>query len=232
MDRKALRAFLLQKRTSLDAREYAHLNTIVSHAIKAYFGFLTHTGIGLYWPYKNEFDIGATMAWLHQAGNTVSLPRVDKSKQPLVFMRWWPGVRMKQGKLGIPFPLGPIELPEILFIPLVGFDARGYRLGYGGGYYDITLHARAQMPIRIGVGFELGRVKTIQPEPHDIPMEFLVTEKGIRYVSHQGVEWITDQQRLKDILLDLMFFRFQRQLMRSSSSPVCFANPDGSFQLI
>ena len=61
--------------------------------------------------------------------------------------------------------------------PLVGFDSCGYRLGYGGGYYDRTLAAATPKPLAIGVGFELSRLDTIHPQPHDVPMDFIVTEE-------------------------------------------------------
>jgi 5-formyltetrahydrofolate cyclo-ligase len=63
-------------------------------------------------------------------------------------------------------------------VPLVGFDPEGYRLGYGGGYYDRTLAAMSPKPLTIGVGYELGRLETIHPQPHDIPMDVLVTDSG------------------------------------------------------
>ncbi len=66
-----------------------------------------------------------------------------------------------------------------MLIPLVGFDAQGYRLGYGGGYFDRTLAALSPRPRTIGVGFELGRLATIDPQPHDIPFDIIVTEAGI-----------------------------------------------------
>jgi 5-formyltetrahydrofolate cyclo-ligase len=66
-----------------------------------------------------------------------------------------------------------------LLVPLVGFDGRGYRLGYGGGFYDRTLTALSPKPLAIGVGYELGRLATIHPQPHDVPMNALVTEAGV-----------------------------------------------------
>ena len=232
MERQTLRDFLIQRRLSLSLPAYSDLNAVVNNIIKSHFGFVRNTNIGLYWPFRNEFDSREALFRLHEAGNTVSLPRVDKKGHPLVFMRWSPGVRMKEGKLGIPFPLGPIESPEILFIPLVGFDDRGYRLGYGGGYYDITLNSANPMPIRIGCGFEISHVKSIHPQPHDIPMELIITEKGIRHFTPGKVEIVESAARLQEILLDLIFFRFQRWLTRPNFSPVCYSDETNSFNLI
>jgi 5-formyltetrahydrofolate cyclo-ligase len=69
--------------------------------------------------------------------------------------------------------------PTALLVPLVGFDRRGYRLGYGGGYYDRTLAAMGPKPFTIGIGYEIGCLETIHPQPHDIPMHAIVTGAGL-----------------------------------------------------
>ena len=74
---------------------------------------------------------------------------------------------------------GPPVYPEALLIPLVGFDKGGYRLGYGAGYYDRTIAVLPKAPVKIGVGFELQRMDTIHPQPHDIPMDYIITENGM-----------------------------------------------------
>ncbi|HEX2940041.1 MAG TPA: 5-formyltetrahydrofolate cyclo-ligase, partial [Rhodopila sp.] len=65
-------------------------------------------------------------------------------------------------------------------VPVVGFDKRGYRLGYGGGYYDRTLAAQTMRPRTLAIGFAISEIPTIHPQPHDIPMDVVVTERGIR----------------------------------------------------
>ena len=86
-------------------------------------------------------------------------------------------MKMSRGVWNIPVP-GERTLvqPNLLLVPLVGFDAAGYRLGYGGGYYDRTLAAMSPRPLTIGVGFAMGRLNSIYPQPHDIPMDAIVTE--------------------------------------------------------
>jgi 5-formyltetrahydrofolate cyclo-ligase len=74
---------------------------------------------------------------------------------------------------------GEAVLPNVLVVPLVGFDVRGYRLGYGGGYYDRTLAAMPEKPLTIGVGFEMAKLHTIYPQSHDVPMDLIVTEHDI-----------------------------------------------------
>ena len=87
-------------------------------------------------------------------------------------------MRMAPGVWGIPAPAeGEWVLPEVLLVPLLGFDGAGYRLGYGGGYYDRTLAAMRTKPLAIGIGYELLRLGTIHPRPHDVPMDLIVTKR-------------------------------------------------------
>jgi 5-formyltetrahydrofolate cyclo-ligase len=87
---------------------------------------------------------------------------------------------LTRGVWDIPVPSNrnPVQ-PTVLLVPLLGFDTAGYRLGHGGGYYDRTLATVAQKPLTIGIGYELGRLQTIYPQPHDIPMDAIVTESGV-----------------------------------------------------
>lgn len=136
--------------------------------------------IGAYWPFKGEFDPRPLMRSLHGQGARLALPVVTERAKPLLFREWWPGIRMVPGVWNIPVPAeGEAVLPDALLVPLVGFDEAGYRLGYGGGYYDRTLAATPEKPLTIGIGFELSRLHTIHPQPHDIPMDAIVTERRI-----------------------------------------------------
>jgi 5-formyltetrahydrofolate cyclo-ligase len=86
---------------------------------------------------------------------------------------------MTPGVYDIPVPaMRDVVVPAVLLVPVVGFDRTNYRLGYGGGYYDRTLAAADPRPMAIGVGFELSRLNTIHPQPHDIPLDAVVTEAG------------------------------------------------------
>ena len=93
---------------------------------------------------------------------------------------WQPQMKLVRGIWNIPIPSerNPVQ-PTVLLVPLLGFDPAGYRLGYGGGYYDRTLATFAQKPLSIGIGYELGRLKTIYPQPHDVSMDGVVTESGV-----------------------------------------------------
>jgi len=115
-------------------------------------------------------------------------------------------------------------IPDALLIPMVGFDARGYRLGHGGGYFDRTLAALAPPPLKIGIAFELSRMATIRPQDHDIPMDFVVTEAGIHAVTSAGLELVTDSRRLDAIVRSRLGRLAARDEARPSASPACYAH--------
>jgi 5-formyltetrahydrofolate cyclo-ligase len=135
-----------------------------------------------YWPIKGEPDLRPLMADLHEAGAIVALPIVETRAAPLVFRRWTPQTRMIRGDWNIPVPPQEAEAltPEIALAPLMGWDGDCYRLGYGGGYFDRTLAALEPRPFTVGIGFEAARLATIYPQPHDIPLNVILTEAGIR----------------------------------------------------
>jgi hypothetical protein len=100
--------------------------------------------------------------------------------QPLEFWAWHPSAPLRRGVWDIPIPVERLVVrPTALLVPLVGFDDAGYRLGYGGGYYDRTLAVMRPRPLTIGIGYELGRLATIHPQPHDIQLDAIVTEAGL-----------------------------------------------------
>jgi len=93
------------------------------------------------------------------------------------FWRWRPEVPMSRGLFNIPIP-GECDIvaPDVLIVPLVGFDRAGYRLGYGGGYYDRTLAASQPRPRTLAIAFAESELETIHPQPHDIPMSRIITD--------------------------------------------------------
>ncbi|MCF3631137.1 5-formyltetrahydrofolate cyclo-ligase [Thalassospiraceae bacterium LMO-SO8] len=146
--------------------------------------WLGRGGFGFYWPFRGELDLRDFAAAATSGGGAMALPVVVKEKQPVEFWEWCPETKMVPGVWSIPVPASrkPIQPPALL-IPLLGFDDAGYRLGYGGGYYDRTLAAAAGKPLAIGVGYAVDRLATIHPQPHDIPMDAIVTEEGVRWIS-------------------------------------------------
>jgi 5-formyltetrahydrofolate cyclo-ligase len=107
----------------------------------------------------------------------VVLPAVIEKGAPVEFRSWRPGAPMGRDLWKIPVPRERALLrPDALLVPLVGFDGEGYRLGYGGGYYDRTLAALVPRPFCVGLGFDFGQLPSIVPQPHDIRMDVIVTE--------------------------------------------------------
>ena len=138
--------------------------------------------LSAYWPIKGEPDLRPLMAGLHAEGVIVALPVVEVKAAPLVFRRWTPETAMVRGDWNIPVPPPEVEAvrPDIALAPLVGWDPAGYRLGYGGGYFDRTLAALDPRPVAIGIGFEAARIATIHPQPHDVVLDAILTEAGLR----------------------------------------------------
>jgi len=184
--RRALRQRLLARRLALPAAEWARLSAVLCTNLREAFPQLGGQRVGFCWPVKNEPDLRPLLeAWLAagQAGFGALLPVVMAANAPLAFRAWTPQTPLLADRYGIPSPAaGDLLAPEALLLPVNAFDAGGYRIGYGGGYFDRTLAAfRAQgLPLlAIGVGFELARVDSIAPEPHDIPLDAMVTEAGV-----------------------------------------------------
>ncbi|MEZ5810598.1 MAG: 5-formyltetrahydrofolate cyclo-ligase [Rhizobiaceae bacterium] len=127
--------------------------------------------IGLYWPFRGELDLRGWMRTMSDKGAQVALPVVVEKARPLVFRRWSPQCKMERGVWNIPIPADDQRvIPDIVIAPLVGVDPAGYRLGYGGGFYDRTLAALNNDPLVIGCGHPVARIDTIFPLPHDVPM--------------------------------------------------------------
>ncbi|UJP00162.1 MAG: 5-formyltetrahydrofolate cyclo-ligase [Nitrosomonas sp.] len=136
--------------------------------------------IGIYWPFRGEYDPRPITQYCLQQGAILALPEITGKNEPLCFRAWSPDTPMKNGAYGIPVPLEtPIVRLDALIIPMVGFDQHGYRLGYGSGYFDRTLATYERQPLTIGVAFELQRLDSIYPQTHDISMHYVVTEAGI-----------------------------------------------------
>ena len=141
--------------------------------------------VGFYWPLPGEFDARAAIAiWLAPGVHRqASLPVVRKRGEALEFHAWAPDTPMKIGHHRIPEPAAEVAVvPDLLFVPCVGFDGEGYRLGYGGGYYDRTLaELRADGHIvAIGVAYAGQEVAQLPHDVHDQRLDGVVTERGFR----------------------------------------------------
>ncbi|MDX8539417.1 5-formyltetrahydrofolate cyclo-ligase [Mesorhizobium abyssinicae] len=175
--RKAERERLISARLAVTADARAAMSTRIAEGLDALVGDIGGRMVSLYWPFRGEPDLRSWMASINERGGRTALPVVIEKGQPLVFRAYRPGDRLEKGVWNIPIPAeGDPVLPDIVISPIVGIDPQNYRLGYGGGFFDRTLAAMPFRPLVIGVGYELQRIPTIYPQPHDIAMSEVVTE--------------------------------------------------------
>lgn len=131
-----------------------------------------------YWPIAGELDIRPLLTALHEAGNPVVLPVTPKRGNPLTFRLWQPGGLLEAERFGTFRPVGEERVPDFLLVPLLAFDRRGYRVGYGAGFYDRTL---AGLPRRfaLGVAFAAQEVDEVPAGPTDMPLNAIATETDL-----------------------------------------------------
>ncbi|MDR0577170.1 MAG: 5-formyltetrahydrofolate cyclo-ligase [Candidatus Accumulibacter sp.] len=181
--RRELRRAALARRKALAPDEYARRSQAVCGHLQTHFPRLAAWRVGFCWPMNNEPDVRPALEAWRAAGHAsfaALLPVVVEAGAALAFRAWRPGMAMTPDRHGIPAPAdGDFLRPQALLIPLAAFDAAGFRLGYGGGYFDRTLAGLRPRPLAIGVGFDLCRVESIFPEPHDERLDAVVTETGV-----------------------------------------------------
>jgi 5,10-methenyltetrahydrofolate synthetase len=179
--RRETRARLIQERSRIPPEEHQQASLAIVGRLEALLADFPARTISAYLPYKGEVDLRVLMERLRARGWITALPSVVGPRQPLEFRQWGSNSEMDPGVYGIPVPRERnLVTPDIIVTPLVAFDAAKYRLGYGAGYFDITLASLHPRPVAIGVGFEMGSLETIHPLDTDIPMEFIVTESAVR----------------------------------------------------
>lgn len=175
--RRTLRREMVARRAALSDAEHGALSArMVEHLLAA----LPCPGVFAFcWPIKHEPDVRALVAAWTARGARATLPVVVEPDEPLAFREWQPAARLVPDRYGIPTPAaGAWLVPELILLPLNGFDDAGYRLGYGGGFFDRTLAALSPRPLAVGVGFEINRLASIRPESHDQRLDWIVTEAG------------------------------------------------------
>lgn len=178
--RKSERARLIESRLAATAAEREVWSAAIAAALEAIAGDVRDRIVSLYWPFRGEPDLRPWMHRIERQGGVCALPVVIEKGRPLVFRVWREGEPLARGVWNIPVPAtGPEVVPDIVIAPVVGFDPDNYRLGYGGGFFDRTLAALPAKPPVIGVGYALQAIATIHPLAHDIPMDAIVTEKGV-----------------------------------------------------
>lgn len=178
--RKAERARLIELRLATSPEERRRTADAVAATLDTLVELGPSTVVSLYWPFRGELDLRGWMAGALERGARVALPVVVAKAQPLVFREWRPGCRMERGVWNIPAPAdGEVLAPGVVLAPLVGFDPDGYRLGYGGGFFDRTLAGLTPRARAIGVGHAVAAIPTIYPQCHDIRMDAIVTGSGV-----------------------------------------------------
>ena len=173
--RKVERERLIAARGSL-AAEYRRGQTLaIVQAVEGILATIKLPIVGVYWPIRAEPDLRAWMGTLAQGGMRVALPVATALGQSLVYREWRPQAKLARGLWKIPYPADGAEVvPSVILAPLVGYDPDCYRLGYGGGFFDRTLAAMHPKPLSIGVGYPSAALSTIYPQPHDVPMDWVV----------------------------------------------------------
>jgi 5,10-methenyltetrahydrofolate synthetase len=178
--RAALRREKLAARMALDEKTRAALAARIDAHLTALLAPLPSQMMAFCAPISGEFDAQPLASRLVERGWLAAMPIVEAVDAPMSFRAWTPSSAMSSDRYGIPIPAAGADLvPTIVLLPLVAFDPHGFRLGYGGGYFDRTLAKLVPRPRAIGVGFELGRVADIRPQAHDVPLDAMVTEAGV-----------------------------------------------------
>ncbi|MEO7222246.1 MAG: 5-formyltetrahydrofolate cyclo-ligase [Devosia sp.] len=180
-------------RLKAHAARAAILNSIRADAAKAVAGHFFKSVtlapgeiVAGYWRIKDEMDCQPILIRLMDSFQPVCLPVVLGDEQPLELRLWEQGAPLYEAGFGTlaPSELSPQVEPDIIVMPLLGFDKRGTRLGYGGGYYDRTLERLSKKPRLVGIAFAAQELEDIPRESHDVPLDTIVTEHGARHFEH------------------------------------------------
>ena len=187
----AWRKQLIDKRQNLADRAWR--NDLLQRVMRVWLIHRPDTVIGAYWPIKGEFDpLPALFRW-QEAGleedaqsaarhRRIGLPVVNKIDKTLTFYSWYPGCPMEEDAYGIPKPKDTeIIEPTLIFVPCVGFGDGGFRLGYGGGFYDRTLAALRPKPFTVGLAYDFAYLPEMAPESHDVPLDAILSDTGVMW---------------------------------------------------
>ncbi len=194
--RKHQRKQLIAAREAISNDVHQQWNQAISDFLKQGFPQLQKMTIGIYWPFRGEYDPRLIAPYFRQQGATLALPEIIVKNEPLCFREWLPDTPMRNGAYDIPVPVEAKTVRvDAIIIPMVGFDQQGYRLGYGSGYFDRTLATYQPKPLTIGIAFEIQRLANIYPQPHDIAMHYVVTEAGIFRLENDALNLAAVSQR-------------------------------------
>lgn len=185
-EKRALRSRLVERRLNMTDR--VRRCEMLQRVMRIWLVNRPDTAIGAYWPIKGEFDpLPALHRWKEDGElldqpqpRRIGLPVIDKLHGTLKFHAWFPGCPMEADAFGIPKPKDTeVIVPTLLFVPCVGYGPGGFRLGYGGGFYDRTLATLQPRPYTVGLGFAHGFLGDLEPEPHDVALDAILNENGV-----------------------------------------------------
>jgi 5-formyltetrahydrofolate cyclo-ligase len=180
LQKKALRKELIALRNSLPDRQ--DRADALQQVMRIWLVGRPELVIGAYWPIKGEFDpLPALHRWKEDGElldqpqrRRIGLPVVNKEHKTMTFHA------MEEDAFGIPKPKDTeVITPTLLFSPCVGYGPGGYRLGYGGGFYDRMLASLSPRPFTVGLGYGVGFVPDLEPEAHDIPLDAILNDYGV-----------------------------------------------------
>ncbi len=218
MDATTLKSWRRSERERLIAARLAIAPTALDSWRRRIDGYLERSFPGLArcrlafcWPIRGEYDARHLARTLRTRGALTALPVVVAPRTPLIFREWHPGIELAKGALDIPYPVNSQELtPDAVLLPMNGWDGQGYRLGYGAGFFDRTLASFVRKPLTIGISYELARIPSIHPQSWDLPMDYVVTERGVYRRDPEGLAFLGEPDLGSGTL----------------SSPVCYADED------
>ena len=183
MTKKAARDLAKDVRATLHQQTtFDDLDALARHLKTAFGNISKQAVVAGYMPIQSEIDCRPALHALERAGYDLCLPKVMAKDQPLSFFRWSVDAPLVMGDygVGVPTPDAPQVVPDIILVPLLAFDAEGYRLGYGGGFYDRTLDGlRRQKGIyAVGLAYEQQLVNAVPRDEYDQRLDMIITPKG------------------------------------------------------
>jgi 5-formyltetrahydrofolate cyclo-ligase len=185
--RRSLRAGLNAQRRRLSAAERAQASRAVARNVDRALHLKAHWRIAVYAALPWELDAAPLMRLAQSRGCRIYLPRIDRSCASRAMRFVEMGGASRRNRLGIDEPTGSVTLGarwlDVVFLPLVGFDRSGLRLGTGGGFYDRAFAFRRwrrawHAPRLVGLAYSFQELKSITAAAHDVPMDAVVTEQG------------------------------------------------------